>query len=63
MMKNKNVMEYPYYFPWKNNSKRKTLYKRKFKVLARGKMNSCLVEFVNGQREIISRNAIRKVLH
>ena len=29
-------------------------------VLARGKMNSCLVEFENGQKEIISRNALKK---
>jgi len=30
------------------------------KVLARGKMNSCLVEFLDGFRAITSRNAIRK---
>ena len=49
-----------YYFTWKNNSKRKTLYGRRLNVLHRGKMNSCLVEFENGQMEVISRNAIRK---
>lgn len=31
------------------------------RVLARGKMNSCLLEFVDGYRVITSRNFIRKV--
>jgi hypothetical protein len=53
-------VEYPYYYAWRNNEKRATLYKRKCRVVARGSMNSCLVEFDNGEREIISRNAIRK---
>jgi hypothetical protein len=51
---------YPYYFPWKNNEKRQSLHGRRFRILARGKMNSVLIEFRNGQREVISRNAIRK---
>lgn len=54
-------MIYPYVFVWKNNEKRATLYGRRLRVLARGAMNSALVEFENGQREVISRNAIRKV--
>ena len=50
-----------YRYGWGNNSKRETMKARLCVVLARGKMNSCLVEFVdNGQREIISRNALRK---
>jgi hypothetical protein len=53
-------MKYPYYFAWKNNAKRETLYKHRFRIIARGTMNSALVEFENGQRECISRNAIRK---
>lgn len=52
---------YPYVFVWRNNEKRATLYGRRLRVLARGAMNSALVEFENGQREVISRNAIRKV--
>lgn len=33
----------------------------KAKVLARGKMNSCLIEFIdNNQREVVSRNALKK---
>lgn len=30
------------------------------KVLARGKMNSCLVEFTDGFRAVTSRNALKK---
>lgn len=32
------------------------------KVLARGKMNSCMVEFEDGFRAIVSRNALRKAV-
>ena len=32
------------------------------RVLARGAMNSALVEFADGARYVISRNALRKVL-
>lgn len=49
-----------YWFVWKNNEKRLRLYGRRCRILARMKMNSALVEFENGQREVISRNAIRK---
>lgn len=53
---------YSYYFPWKNNPKRETLFGRCFKILVRSKsMNSVLVELENGQCEVISRNAIRKI--
>ena len=51
---------FPYYFAWKNNSKRETLYKRACRVIARGDMNSCQIEFEDGQCEIVSRNALRK---
>ena len=50
-----------YLFCWANNEKRLTLYGRKCIVLARMKMNSALVRFENGQEEVISRNALRKV--
>lgn len=53
-------MIYPYWFAWKNNIKRQSLYKRVFKIVSYGAKNSALVEFNNGQREIISRNAIRR---
>jgi len=54
-------MTYPYIYLWRNNLKRLTLYGLLFSVLIRGRANSALVEFENGQREVISRNAIRKV--
>ncbi len=54
-------MDYPYYYAWGNNSKRVTLKDRPCRVVARGKMNSVLIEFENGQREVVSRYAIRKV--
>ena len=53
-------MKFPYVYGWKNNSKRLTLYGRRFRVIVRMKMNSALVEFEDGQEEVISRNAIRK---
>lgn len=56
-----NDARYPYFYAWKNNAKRATMHQRRFRVVARGVMNSALVEFENGQREVISRNAIRKV--
>jgi hypothetical protein len=31
-----------------------------FKVLVRGKLNSCLIEFEDGWRVVTSRNALRK---
>ncbi len=51
-----------YRYAWGNNAKRATLRGRLCRVLARGRMNSCLVEFTdNGQREVVSRNALRRV--
>ena len=54
-------MKYPYYFAWGNNEVRKKLKGKRLRVIARGALNSALVEFEDGQRVIISRNAIRKV--
>jgi hypothetical protein len=50
-----------YIYGWRNNPKRETLYGRLCRVLCRGRMNSCRVQFENGQTEVISRNALRKV--
>ena len=50
-----------YIYKWKNNSKRVTLKGRECRVIKRLKMNSAAVVFENGQFEIISRNALRKV--
>ena len=54
-------MKYPYYFVWGNNEVRKKLKGKRLRVIARGALNSALVEFEDGQQLIISRNAIRKV--
>ena len=49
-----------YIYTWGSNPKRATLKGRKCKVVARLALNSCIVEFENGQREVISRNALSK---
>ncbi len=54
-------MSYQYIYIWRNNPKRATLHGRRCRLLVRGIANSALVEFENEQREVISRNAIRKV--
>ena len=53
-------MNYPYYYAWKNNEKRRKLFKRRLRIVRRGTMNSVEVEFEDGRREIVSGNAIRK---
>lgn len=50
-----------YIYSWGNNEKRKTMKNRICRVIYRGKMNSALIEFENGQKEIISRNALRRI--
>lgn len=52
--------EQSYRYAWRNNEKRATLYGRRCVVICRGKMNSAMVEFENGQREVVSRSALRK---
>jgi len=54
------VTDYPYRYAWKNNAKRLTLYDRACRVVARGAMNSIMIEFEDGQWEIVSRYAIRR---
>jgi hypothetical protein len=51
-----------YRYAWGNNPKRATLKGRRCRVVTRGSLGSCLVEFVdNGQREVVSRRALRAV--
>jgi hypothetical protein len=50
-----------YKFGWKNNDKRVSMYGRTCRILKSGRMGSVLVEFGNGQLEITSRRALRKV--
>jgi hypothetical protein len=52
------MTEYPYIFHW-NRLGRKG---QRCKVTARGKLNSCRVEFEDGFVLITSRNAVRKAL-
>lgn len=53
-----------YRYAWANNPKRATMVGRSCRVIARGKMNSCMIEFIdNGQQEVVSRNAIRRQVH
>jgi len=56
-------MTHYYYYAWKNNSKRATLYRRRLRIVARLRFNSVVVEFENGQRECVSRNALRRQLN
>lgn len=49
-----------YQYTWRNNEKRRTLAGRCCLVLVRGRANSALVEFENGQREVVSRNALQR---
>ncbi len=55
------IVSFPLIFVWRNNEKRRLLYGKRCRVVARGKMNSALIEFEDGTREIVSRNALRKV--
>lgn len=54
--------EFTHTYSWKNNSKREEMYGLRCRVLVYGNMNSVLVEFCNGWKEIISRRALRKEL-
>lgn len=51
-----DLPDFPYVYFW-NRMGRKGQFCR---VIARGKMNSCRVEFENGFQAITSRNALRK---
>ena len=50
-----------YIYTWGNNERRKALKGKRCKVIARLAMNSVIVEFEDGHRECISRNALRKI--
>ena len=53
--------EYPYYYAWGNNPKRAKMKGKKLRIVNRLVLNSADVEFEDGHREVISRNAIRKI--
>ncbi len=49
-----------YVYRWKNNPTRVRFYGRRCVELARGTMNSRLVEFDDGERIVTSGNALRR---
>jgi hypothetical protein len=49
-----------YVYRWGNNAKRATLKGQTCRILARGQMRSCLVEFTDGQREVVSVRALMR---
>lgn len=59
-----------HYYAWKNDPpnypaewpvKRPGLYRRPCRVLRRGAKGSVLIEFADGQREVVSRYAVRRL--
>lgn len=52
-------MTFDLVYRWKKY--RPELCGRRCRLLARGGMNSALVEFEDGTRHVVSRNALRKV--
>ena len=48
--------DYPYRYAWNRMDRKGKLCR----VLCRGKMNSCLVEFEDGFKAVTSRNALRR---
>lgn len=51
-----------YRYVWKNNEKRQTMFMRRCRVIARGKMNSVRIKFYDdGQEEIVSRYSLRRL--
>jgi hypothetical protein len=55
------MTEQSYVFFWGNNSKREALRGRRCRIIASGAKRSCLVEFEDGQKEIVSRRALREL--
>lgn len=55
-------MNFSYLYVWRANAIR-TLDRKgqRCRVLVRGKMNSALIEFEDGFRAVVSRNALRKI--
>jgi hypothetical protein len=50
-----------YRYVWRNNAVRRRLYGRTCRVVCRGTMNSAEVVFDDGERQVISRSALRRV--
>lgn len=56
------MAEQLYKYRWGANGKQRTMKGRTCRVIVRAGRNNCLIEFTDdGQRECISRNALKKV--
>ena len=44
-----------------DNEKRVLMYRRPCRIVACGTMNSIMIEFADGQREIVSRRSVRRL--
>lgn len=53
--------DYPYY--WRVKTRLPERKGQPCRVLVRGAMNSCLVEFEDGFKVVTSRNYVRKIIH
>ena len=47
-------------FNWGNNVKRATMKGRSCRIVATLSKGSAVIEFANGQREVVSRRALRR---
>ena len=56
----KRIIVTTHVYAWGNNAKRQMLKGRPCRIVARGTMRSVLVEFNDGQREVVSIRALRK---
>lgn len=51
-----------YRYAWRNNAKRRGMFGRPCRIVAAGRLNNVEIEFAdNGQREVVSRRALRGV--
>ena len=51
---------FPLVYSFRNNEKRARMFGLPCRVVARGRMNSILIEFKDGTREVVSRNSVRR---
>jgi hypothetical protein len=61
LMGGKAEVKMTHIYIWDNNEKRKTLKDRPCRILKAMRINSLLVEFDDGQQEVVSRRALRKI--
>lgn len=54
------MVDQPFDRFWRIRTNLPERYGQSCRILARGTMNSCLIEFEDGVRHVVSRNSIRK---